>query len=168
MAVTQFASLKSYKKGGVQVIDDDARNYVFSNLFEVAARAAPYERIAIGKNFEYVIEVARADGLSPWFSCAHDEFALSMDGRIEIHLLKLTDPHRFVAPNSQGAHRLATELPDGRKMGRIILNRGHMALLPAGSAYRFQADVPAAVVFQTLQGPLTVEKWAEICQTSAS
>ena len=168
MAVTQFASLRNYKKGGVQVIDDDARNYVFSNLFEVAANAAPYERIAIGKNFEYVIEVARADGLSPWFSCAHDEFALSMDGRIEVHLLKLTDPHRFVAPNSQGAHRLAAELPEGRKMGRIILNRGHMALLPAGSAYRFQADVPAAVVLQTLQGPLTVEKWAEICQTSAS
>ena len=168
MTVTQFASLQTYKKGGVEIIDDDARNYVFSNLFEVAAKAAPYERIAIGKNFEYVIEVARADGLSPWFSCAHDEFALSMDGRVEVHLIKLTDPHRFVAPNSQGAHRLATELPDGRKMGRIILDRGHMALLPAGSAYRFQADVPAAVVFQTLQGPLTVEKWAEICQASAS
>jgi hypothetical protein len=168
MAVTQFASLQNYKKGGVQVIDDDARHYVFSNLFEVAAQAAPYERIAIGKNFEYVIEVARAEGLSPWFCCAHDEFALSMDGRVEVHLLKLTDPDRFVAPNSQGAHRLAAELPEGRKMGRIILNRGHMALLPAGSAYRFQADVPAAVVFQTLQGPLTVEKWAEICQSSAS
>ena len=168
MTVTQFASLQNYKKGGVQVIDDDARNYVFSNLFEVAAKAAPYERIAIGKNFEYVIEVARAEGSSPWFSCAHDEFALSMDGRIEVHLIKLTDPHSCVAPNSQGAHRLATELPEGRKMGRIILNRGHMALLPAGSAYRFQADAPVAVVFQTLQGPLTVEKWAEICQASAS
>jgi hypothetical protein len=43
-----------------------------------------------------------------------------------------------------------------------------MALLPAGSAYRFHADVPAALVFQTIQGPLTVEKWAEICQTNAS
>ena len=168
MAVTQFASLKSYKKGGVQVIDDDARNYVFSNLFEVAARAVPYERIAIGKNFEYVIEVARAEGLSPWFCCAHDEFALSMDGRVEVHLLKLTDPDRFVAPNSQGAHRLAAELPEGRKMGRIILNRGHMALLPAESAYRLQVDTPAAVIFQTLQGPLTVEKWPEICQVNAS
>jgi len=168
MTVTQFASLQNYKKGGVEIIDDDARNYVFSNLFEVAAHAAPYERIAIGKNFEYVIEVARADGLSPWFSCAHDEFALSMDGRVEVHLIKLTDPGSFVTPHSQGAHRLATELPDGRKMGRIVLNRGHMALLPAGSAYRFQADVPAAVVFQTLQGPLTIEKWAEICQGSGS
>jgi len=168
MTVTQFASLQYYKKGGVQVIDDDARNYVFSNLFEVAAKAAPYERIAIGKNFEYVIEVARAEGLSPWFCCAHDEFALSMDGRVEIHLIKLTDPDRCVAPHSQGAHRLSFELPDGRKMGRIILNRGHMALLPAGSAYRFQAEMPAAIVFQTLQGPLTVEKWAEICQPSAS
>jgi hypothetical protein len=168
MAVTQFASLQNYTKGGVEVIDDDARNYVFSNLFEVAAKATPYERIAIGKNFEYVIEVARAEGSSPWFSCAHDEFALSMDGRVEIHLIKLTDPDSVVAPHSQGAHRLATQRPDGREMGRIVLQRGHMALLPAGSAYRFHADVPAALVFQTLQGPLTVEKWAEICQTNAS
>jgi len=168
MTVTQFASLQNYKKGGVQVIDDDARNYVFSNLFEVAAKAAPYERVAIGKNFEYVIEVTCAAGSSPWFSCAHDEFVLSMDGRVEIHLIKLSDPHGVVPAHSQGAHRLATELPDGQKMGRIILSRGHMALLPAGSAYRFHADVPAALVLQTLQGPLTIEKWAEICQTSAS
>ncbi|HEX7743244.1 MAG TPA: hydroxyquinol 1,2-dioxygenase, partial [Sphingobium sp.] len=72
MTGTKFGSINDYSKGGVQIIDDDPRNYVFSNLFETAAQSAPYDRIAIGKNFEYVIEVARAEGVSPWFACAHD------------------------------------------------------------------------------------------------
>jgi len=166
MTPTKFGSLSSYHKGGVQIIDDDPRNYVFSNLFEVASGAVPYERIAIGKNFEYVIEVARAEGTSPWFSCAHDEFVLSMDGVVEVHLVKLTAPERVVPPGSQGARQLPGA-PEGRKMGRIVLSRGHMALLPAGCAYRLHAGNPVAVIFQTIQGPLTVEKWADICQTSA-
>ena len=33
---TRFGSLERYEKGGVEVINDDARNYVFSNVFEVA------------------------------------------------------------------------------------------------------------------------------------
>jgi len=168
MVVTNFGSLKDYRKGGVQIINDDPRNYVFSNLFEVASNAEPYARIAIGKNFEYVVEVARAEGLSPWYSCAHDEFVVAMDGQVEVHLVKLADPHLLVDPDSVGAHRLADEPPEGRKMGRIVLGRGHMALLPAGSAYRFMTEAPSAIIFQTIQGPETIEKWAEICQTSAA
>ena len=63
---------------------------------------------------------------------------------------------------TDGAVRLADN-PDGRKMGRVILGRGHMALLPAGAAYRFQADKPAVAMIQTIAGPVTVQKWAEIC-----
>ena len=37
---TRFGSLAHYEKGGVEVINDDARNYVFSNLFEVALRSS--------------------------------------------------------------------------------------------------------------------------------
>src|SRR5688500_1771692 len=40
---TRFGSLEHYEKGGVEVINDDARNYVFSNVFEVASRAKPFE-----------------------------------------------------------------------------------------------------------------------------
>ena len=167
MIITKFGSLRDYEKGGVEIIDDDPRNYVFSNLFEVASQATPYERVAIGKNFEYVIEAARAEGTSPWFSCAHDEFALSMDGRIEVHLLKPDDPGQLAPPESSGAHRVDDDMLAGRKMGRIVLDRGHMALLPANSAYRFHADEPAAMIFQSVQGPLTIEKWADICQTNA-
>jgi hypothetical protein len=41
-----------------------------------------------------------------------------------------------------------------------------MGLLPKGAAYRFQAEAPAAAMLQTIEGPLTVQKWSEICQTS--
>ena len=62
--VTEFGSLNDFKKGGVEIIDDDPKNYVFSNVFEVARASAPYERVAVGKNFEYVIEAVRAEGTS--------------------------------------------------------------------------------------------------------
>src|SRR5713226_8620945 len=126
---TVFGSLGDYQKGRIDIITDDPKNYVFSNVFEVAARAKPYERVAVGKNFEYVIECLRAEGTSPWYACAHDEFALVMDGRVEVRLVKPEKP--LVPEDKQGAIRLAAA-PHGRKMGRILAGRGHMALLPKG------------------------------------
>jgi hypothetical protein len=160
---TVFGSLADYRKGYVEIIDDDHKNYCFSNIFDVAASSPPYERVAVAKNFEYVIEAARAEGTSPWFAAAHDEFALCLDGTIEVHLVKLPAGQR-VDPETEGAIRLG-DSPNGKKMGRIVLGRGHMALLPEGAAYRFQAGQPGVLMFQTLQGAVTVEKWAEICQT---
>ncbi|HIP77848.1 MAG TPA: hydroxyquinol 1,2-dioxygenase [Kiloniellaceae bacterium] len=160
---TVFGSLNDYSKGGVQVIDDDPKNYVFSNVFDVAAKSAPYERVAVAKNFEYVIEAMRAEGTSGWYSCAHDEFALCIDGEIEVELLKLHDPDAAADPESEGAHALDGD-PTGRKMGRLVLRRGHMGILPVGSAYRFKSAAAGAMMIQTIQGPVTVEKWAEICQ----
>src|SRR5262245_54751376 len=148
---TVFGSLQRFEKGGVDVIDDNPKNYVFSNLFEVAARAKPYERIAVAKNFEYVIEAARAQGTSPWFSAAHDEFVVCMDGRVVVVLVKLDNSAAGAPAKSQGAHVLRAD-PVGKKMGRITLGRGHMALLPAQSAYRFEAEQPAAIMIQTIQG----------------
>ena len=162
---TRFGALGDFQKGGVEIIDDDPRNYVFSNVFEVASTSGPYERVAVAKNFDYVIEAARAEGLSGWYACAHDEFVLCMDGRIEVHLVKPNDPAATPSPDSLGAH-LLLEAPDGRKMGRLVLDRGHLGLLPKGSAYRFSAESPSAMMIQTQVGPVTVQKWAEICQTS--
>lgn len=164
MVATKFASIDDYEKGYVEVIDDDPRNYVFSNIFDVAAKATPYERVAVGKNFEYVIEAFRAEGDSPWFATAHDEFVVAMDYPVEVHLVKLSDPD-IIPSDSVGAHNLG-EMPSGRKMGRIVLGRGHMAMLPVGSAYRFSAASPATGIIQTIQGKVTAEKWAEICQTA--
>jgi hypothetical protein len=164
---TRFGSLNDYEKGGVEIIDDNPKNYVFSNMFEVAATSAPYERVAVAKNFEYVIETCRAEGTSGWYSCAHDEFVVCMDTNpVEVHLVKLDDAASVVDPASQGAHALTGD-PEGRKMGRIVLGRGHQALLPRGAAYRFHADKPSCLMFQTVEGPVTVQKWAEICQTEA-
>ena len=41
-----------------------------------------------------------------------------------------------------------------------------MTLLPAGAAYQFHAAHPGVILLQTLAGRDTVERWAEICQTT--
>jgi len=160
---TDFGSLHRFAKGGVTVIDEDAKRYAFSNLFEVAAKSKPFERVAVAKNFEYVIESIRAEGTSQWYAAAHDEFVLSMDGEVEVHLVKLANPDAVVDPESEGAHKLTGD-PDGRKMGRLVLRRGHMGMLPVGSAYRFSAAKPCTVITQTMEGPETIYRWAQICQ----
>jgi hypothetical protein len=158
---TRFGSLENYEKGGVQVISDDPRNYVFSNIFEVASRAQPYEKVAVGKNLKYVLEAVRAEGPSPWYSASHDEAAIVMDGEVEIRLVKLKQ--KLVAEEHEGTTMLEGN-PQGAKMGYIVARRGHMALLPKGAAYQFHAAKPAVILLQTIQGDLTVEKWKEICE----
>jgi hypothetical protein len=160
--VTRFGSLESYEKGGVEIINDDPRHYAFSNVFEVASNAKPYEKTAVGKNMQYVIEAIRAEGTSGWRTAAHDEFALVMDGEVEISLVKLDASPLTV--EAEGSIALDGE-PVGRPMGRVVARRGHMTLLPAGSAYRFQADRPGVILQQTIAGPDTLFRWAEICQS---
>ena len=161
---TVFGSLDQYEKGRLEIIDDDPRHYAFSNVFEVASHAQPYEKIAVAKNLEYVVEVLRTEGTSDWFTCGHDEFAVVLDGEVEIHLVKLDDPRTIVPEDAQGAVRVPGT-PVGRKMGRMKLRRGHQALLPEDAAYQFQAKKPGVLLLQTLKGELTVEKWAEVCQS---
>src|SRR5665647_1839822 len=55
---THVGSLQSYKKGLIE-LDDDLRKYAFSNVFEVAGKAAPFERVAVVQSLEYVAEVGR-------------------------------------------------------------------------------------------------------------
>ena len=158
---TVLGSLTHYEKGGVELIDGDLRHYVFSNVFEVASKSRPYEKVAVGKNLKYVLEAIRAEGTSAWYTAAHDEAAIIMDGEVEIRLIKLDTP---VSNEQEGTTMLEGD-PKGRKMGRIVARRGHMALLPTGAAYQFHADAPAVILLQTVHGPLTIERWKEICQT---
>jgi hypothetical protein len=53
-----------------------------------------------------------AEGDSPWYACAHDEFALVMDGRIEVRLMKPEKP--LVPEDKQGAIRLPPHRSDAR------------------------------------------------------
>ena len=160
---TIFGSLESYEKGRVEVINDSAKNYAFSNVFEICTKAKPWERVVFGKNQIYVLEAIRAEGTSPWFSCAHDEFALCMDQEVDVHLVKL-DQAAVKDAEKNGAIKLEGE-PRGKKMGWIKLKRGHQALLPANCAYQFRSAKPAVIVLQTCKGDLSIERWAEICQT---
>lgn len=162
---TRFGSLEHYEKGQVQIIDDDVKHYAFSNCFEIASKAKPYERVVFGQNQIYVLEAVRAEGESPWFTSAHDEFALDMDGEVEIHLVKLDADQCIPDAEHLGAVLVRGE-PRGQRMGWMKLKRGHQALLPKNTAYRFRAARPSVVVIQTCKGELSVERWAEICQTA--
>ncbi len=162
---TRFGSLDRYEKGQVQVIADDVRHYAFSNCFEIAARAKPYERVVFGQNQIYVLECARAEGSSPWYTCAHDEFALVMDGEVEVHLVQLQPEQTVPDPEHNGAVLVKGE-PKGRKMGWMTLRRGHQGLLPKNCAYQFRSAKPGVVILQTCKGDVSVERWAEICQAN--
>lgn len=161
---TQFASTDVFEKGGVEIIgDEQARRYLFSNMYEVAAKSAPWERVVIAKNLEFTIECARAEGDSPWYVCAHDETALSMQEAMEIRFIELADDALVPDEDHPGAVRLAGD-PAGQAMGWVRLQRGHQALLPAGAAYQFRPQGVGVVLLQSILGDESIERWAEICQ----
>jgi hypothetical protein len=161
---TKFGSLDSFEKGYVEPIDDDPKFYAFSNIYDVASRSKPYEHVAVGKNRQYVLEVARAEGTSAWRVCAHDQSALVMDGEVRIDFSQVGEDQR-PEPASGGSATLPGE-PAGRPMGHVVCRRGHMALLPANAAYRFDADRPGVLLIQSVEGPETIYRWNEICQMS--
>ncbi len=105
----------------------------------------------------------KAEGESGWYSTAHDEFVISMDGKVRVDYIKLPDPDALVDPESEGAVSLQGQ-PDGVNMGYVILGRGHMAMLPVGSAYKFSAAETCTLLIQTIDGAVTQHKWAQFCQ----
>jgi len=156
---TRFGSLNDYQKGSIELVSGKASHYVFSNVFEVAATSAPYEKVVVGKNLEYVIETVRTEGDSPWYINSHDEFVVVMDGEVRVEYI---DP-KVVPVVGDGTHLLGEETPAGKPMGYALLKRGHQAILPARRAYRFRAANPGVMLVQTILGPLSVEKWSDIC-----
>ena len=159
---TVFGSLEQYEKGGVELINDDARHYAFSNIFDVASKSKPWEKVAVAKNFEYVLEVVRAEGTSQWRTAAHDEFAVCMDGEVTVEFVKLDASP--LPEDAEGSIALDGE-PVGAAMGKAHLKRGHQVLLPAGAAYRFIAPTTSVLLTQAIAGPDTQFRWAQICQT---
>jgi hypothetical protein len=128
----------------------------------VADKSAPYEKVVVALNLGYVLEALRAEGRSPWFAASHDEFAIVLDGKVHVDLVKLAEPDKFAAPDKQGTVRIPGE-PVGKKMGYVKASRGHQVMLPKGAAYRFDAQEPGVVLMQTILGELSVQKWSEIC-----
>ena len=156
---TRTGSLNSYEKGVIE-LDDDLRKYAFSNIFEVAGAAQPYERVAVVQNLEYVAEAVRCEGESPWYAAPHDEFAIVMDGEVSFHFVKLEDDQ--LPDHEGGAIRLGAE-PNGPRMGKVTARKGHQVLLPKGAAYQMSAAGPSVAIMQTADGPETVKRWSEIC-----
>jgi hypothetical protein len=72
---------------------------------------------------------------------AHDEFVLSMDMDVEIHLVKLDAAQRGSDAEKGGAVLVQGE-PVGAKMGWMHIKRCHQALLPSNTAYQFRAAQP--------------------------
>lgn len=156
---TRTGALDGYDKGVIE-LDDDYRKYAFSNIFEVAGAAQPFERVAVVQNLEYTAEVVRAEGESSWYAAPHDEFAIVMDGEIAFHFVKLEDDQ--VPSHAGGAIRLGAK-PNGPPMGKVTARRGHQVLLPKGAAYQLVAASPSVALLQTAEGPETVKRWADIC-----
>ena len=156
---TKVGSLDAYEKGTIE-LSDDLRKYAFSNVYEVAGKAAPFERVAVVQNLEYVAEAVRVEGESPWYAAPHDEFAIVMDGEVTFRFVKLEDDQ--VPGHDGGAVRLGGE-PNGPTMGRVIARRGHQVLLPKGAAYQLSAARPGVAMIQTRDGPETAKRWSEIC-----
>lgn len=165
MSETKFGSLEDYRKGSIEIIDGDPKHYAFSNVYEVASQSQPYEKVIVGMNRQYTLEAVRTHGTSEWRTAPHDEFALVMDGRVTIRLAKLEDPRAVHSADDSGSRGINGE-PDGPPMGVINASKGHMALLPADVAYQFHSDDPGVVLLQTIRGPDSIERWADICITT--
>lgn len=156
---TKFASLKDYTVGDFENIDANPKHYVYSNIFDVAAKSKPWEKVVVGKNLRYVIEAIRAEGESPWYTVAHDEFAVVMDGEVTIQFVK---PEKPILDDDKDGAVLLEAKPAGQKMGYVKLKRGHQALLPAGSAYQISAPDVGVIFLQSCKGDLSIERWDEI------
>jgi hypothetical protein len=102
----------------------------------------------------------RVEGGSPWYAAPHDEFAIVMDGEVTFNFVKLDDEQ--VPSHEGGAVQLGAK-PNGPTMGRVTARRGHQVLLPKGAAYQLASLKPAVAILQTMDGPVTVKRWSEIC-----
>ena len=64
-------------------------------------------------NRQYTLEAIRTEGTSEWRTAPHDEFALVMDGEVQVRLMKLENPRGYTEPDDQGSVRSRTVIPTG-------------------------------------------------------
>jgi hypothetical protein len=148
--------MAQFAKGGVEVVDpkENVKRYIYSNVYEIGAKATPYEKLAIAKNGPYVVECIVAEGIMPrWHLQPHDEFIVCLEGEVRVD---------FIAPRTElppGGH---DHVP-GEEMGYIIVREGNLCLLPKGMAYRFNAARRSLLLQQAKQSVDTVLRWEQIC-----
>jgi hypothetical protein len=150
------ASMSSYSKGGVDIVDprEHVKRYVYSNVYEIGARAKPYEKIAVARNGPYVVECVAAEGeMSTWRLQPHDEFIVCLEGEVRVD---------FIAPRTELPAGEHPNVP-GEEMGYILVREGNLCLLPKGVAYRFSASRRALLLQQGKLSGETVLAWEQIC-----
>jgi len=149
--------MAQFAKGGVDIVDprEHVKRYVYSNVYEIGARAKPYQKLAVAKNGPYVIECIVAEGVMPqWRLQPHDEFLVCLEGEVRVD---------FIEPRTElpaGGH---TEVP-GEEVGYIIIREGNLCLLPKGIAYKLSASRRSLLLQQAKQSADTVFAWEEICE----
>jgi len=149
-------SLARHAKGGVDIVDprESVKRYVYSNVYEIGARAQPYEKLAVAKNGPYVIECVVAEGVMPqWRLQPHDEFLVCLEGEVRVD---------FIEPRVElpaGGH---SEVP-GEAVGYIVVREGNLCLLPKGMAYKLSASRRSLLLQQAKQSDDTVFAWEAIC-----
>jgi len=149
-------SMAQHEKGGVDIVDprESVRRYVYSNVYEIGARARPYEKLAVAKNGPYVVECIVAERVMPqWHLQPHDEFLVCLEGEVRIDFI---EPRTELPP---GAHATVP----GEEMGYIVVREGNLCLLPKGMAYKLSADRRSLLLLQAKQSEHTVFAWEEIC-----
>ena len=149
-------SLARHAKGGVDIVDprESVKRYVYSNVYEIGARAQPYEKLAVAKNGPYVIECVVAEGVMPqWRLQPHDEFLVCLEGEVRVD---------FIEPRVElpaGGH---SAVP-GEAVGYIVVREGNLCLLPKGMAYKLSASRRSLLLQQAKQSDDTVFAWEAIC-----
>ena len=149
-------SMTHHEKGGVELVDPRERvqRYVYSNVYEIGARAKPYEKLAVAKNGPYVIECIVAEGAMPqWRLQPHDVFILCLEGEVRVDFI---EPRTELPPGGHAA------VP-GEEMGYIVVREGNLCLLPKGMAYKLSASRRSLLLQQAKQSADTVFAWDEIC-----
>ena len=102
----------------------------FAAMAVMASAAQRPEKVAVGKNMKYVLEVLRAEGTSEWRSAAHDEFALVVDGTVTVELVRLNQPAVAADPRvhepvrrPQHVRRRPALLAQAAAVGREVARR---------------------------------------------
>lgn len=151
------ANMTHYSKGGVDIVDprENIKRYVYSNVYEIGARAKPYEKIAVAKNGPYVIECIVAEGvMSEWRLQPHDEFIVCLEGEVRVD---------FIEPRAKIAAGPYSDVP-GESIGYITVREGNLCLLPKGIAYKFSAASRSLLLQQAKHSDETILAWETICE----
>ena len=157
-----FGSLENFRKGSIEIIK--GKPGALRDVERVRGRE-PCRAVREGRRRQESQvrdrDAARGRHRRRGSAASHDEFAVVLDGEIDVHFIKPSDGP-LVDAQTEGSVRLEGE-PAGQSMGFVRLRRGHQALLPAGAAYRFEAATTGVLLVQTILGRHSVEKWADIC-----